>query len=414
MLALNRARDKRIVALSKANNELPLARDQALAALEVRTAFVASMSHAIRTPLSAILGVSEALLDKNLDRESTETVQTVLDCAVALRTIVNDILDISSQDNDSVQVRERAFNPSTLINDCLRLVQPDAANKQLKLKTMIDPTLPVQMLGDQSKIRQVLLNLIGNAVKFTAAGTVTVEAVLLSQSKDSTTLKFSVTDTGIGIATEDAPLLFTPFSRIEKSTKGIKGSGLGLAISKRLVDQMHGTIDFESKVDGGSRFWLVLSLKNSEPQPGQNTAALLAEQMSNENELLSGCRVLLVEDSRSISLLTLRQLAKLGIRADLAANGFEAIEKIQEGKFDIVLMDINLPDFSGCEVTAKIRQMEAEGKMATHVIIAVTAGGTAADQQEAMAVGMDDFLVKPVPTAKLKETIIRWLEARPA
>ncbi len=331
---------------------------------------------------------------------------------MALLAIVNEILDVSRLNSDFAEVEDKAFSPASLLSDCVRLVQPDVANKQLKITTTIDAKLPLLVLGNQSRIRQVLLNLIGNAVKFTAQGSVAVEAMLLSDCENLTTIEFTVADTGMGIAAEDAALLFTPFSRIEKSTKGIRGSGLGLAISKRLVDMMHGTIDFQSTAMGeGSRFQVVLTFKKTELLQQQYAGRLLPDA-PDERELLAGCRILIVEDSRVISMLTLRQLAKFDIEADLATTGREAIEKIQKSRFDVVLMDINLPDLSGCEVTARIRQLESQGKMQRHVIISVTAGGTAGDREEAMAAGMNDFLVKPVPTLKLKEAIVRWLEVR--
>jgi PAS domain S-box-containing protein len=409
MLALNRALNSRIAALSQANKELPLARDQALDALELRSAFVANMSHAIRTPLSGILGVSELMLDKPLDRSTAETVQTVLESAQALLSIVNDILDLSKLQDESVQLESEPFNPSTLVNDCVKLVQPGAASKQLKLTVVIDPGLPERVFGDQSRIRQILVNLLGNAVKFTATGEVSIGLSLLSQDDEVATLQFAVADTGIGIAPEDAALLFTPFSRVEKSTKGIKGSGLGLAISKRFVDLMEGTIEFESRKSGGSRFWFVLSLRKDAGIREQKKIAFSDLQRSAEAELLSSSRVLLVEDNPVISMLTLRVLGKFGVKVESVSTGRGAIEKVRSTAFDIILMDVNLPDISGYEATSRIRQIETERKGRKHVIIAVTAGAMSGDREKALEAGMNDYLAKPVHPAQLREALVRWL-----
>jgi PAS domain S-box-containing protein len=409
MLGLNRALNSRVAALSRANKELPLARDQALDALELRSAFVANMSHAIRTPLSGILGVSELMLDKPLDRGTSETVQTVLESAQALLTIVNDILDLSKLEYESVQLESEPFNPATLVTDCVKLVSPGAASKQLKLSVIIDSNLPERVFGDQPRIRQILVNLIGNAVKFTATGEVSIEAALLSQNDETARLQFSVADTGIGIAPDDAALLFTPFSRIEKSTKGIKGSGLGLAISKRFVDLMKGRIDFESRKSGGSRFWFEVSLKKVAEKREPKVMASLELHKSAEADLLSSSRILVVEDNPVISMLTLRLLAKFGARVESASTGRAAIEKVRSTAFDIILMDVNLPDINGYEVTSLIRQMESERKGRKNVIIAVTAGAMSGDREKALDAGMNDYLAKPVHPAQLRQTLLRWL-----
>lgn len=407
--------DTRVTALSQASKELPLARDQALEALELRSAFVANMSHAIRTPLSGILGMSELLLDKPLEPGTAETVETILESAEALLTIVNDILDLSKLQNEIVELECKPFNPSMLVNDCVKLIQPGAASRQLKLSVVIDPSLPERVFGDQSRIRQALLNLLGNAVKFTEAGEVSVEASLLFEDEESATLRFSVTDTGIGIAPEDSQLLFTPFSRIEKSTRGIKGSGLGLSISKRFVDLMQGKIEFESRKDGGSRFWFVLSLKKFQERSENDLDGRSNRAASTEAGLLSSIRVLVVEDNAVMSALTLRQLAKFGVKVESAATGQSAIEKMCATAFDIILMDVNLPDMTGYDVTARIRQMESGHPAYKHVnhrpvIIAVTAGAMRGDREKAIEAGMDDYLAKPVHPEQLRETLVRWLE----
>ncbi len=409
MTELNRQLDSRVAALSQANQELPAARDQALMALELRSAFVASMSHAIRTPLSGILGMSELLLDKNLDETTTETLQTIFESANALLTIVNDILDLSKLQQESMNQEHKLFNPSTLVRECIKLIQPGATNKQVELEISVDPQLPQSVVGDPARIRQILLNLLGNAVKFTAKGKVKIVVELLEQNEVEAIVKFAVEDSGIGIAPEEATYLFTPFARIEKSTKGIKGSGLGLAISKRFVALMQGKIDFESIKHGGSKFWFTLPLKKvASDLATSGSADAMAETL--DASLLAASKILVVEDNPLLSALAVRQLANFGIAAESAASGQAALEKIKETHFDLILMDVNLPDINGCEVTSMIRNLEVERKSRAHIIIALTAAAMVQDRERALEAGMNDYLSKPVQPRHLKETLLRWLK----
>ena len=422
MESLNRELDSRAEALSRANAELPLARDQAIEASVLRSSFVESMSHAIRTPLSGILGASELMLDKRLDRETYDSLKTVHESAQALLTIVNDILDLSKLEDELIYLESKPFRPSDLVHDCVKLVQPGAANKQLKLTVTIDAHLPEQVLGDQSKVRQILLNLLGNAIKFTAKGSVAVEVGQTDEDGSAATLRFSVKDSGTGIAPGDAPLLFTPFSRIEKSTKGIKGSGLGLAISKRYVDLMKGTIDFESTKNVGSTFWFAIPFIKVDSEGSLSDTTSNSKNKILEADLFRSGKVLVIEDNPVLSALTMKQLTRFGITADTAADGTTAIEKVKAADFDIILMDVNLPDISGYEVTQAIRQLEAESDETKaqshltkqkHIIVAMTAGAMTGDREKALEAGMDDYMAKPVETGKLRETLLYWLRQLP-
>lgn len=412
MKALNRELDLKIAQLSQANKELLTARDLALEAASLKTAFVANMSHALRTPLSGILGLSEFLLEKPLAADDREMVQTINTSADALLKIVNDILDLSKFDDDRLHVERRNFSPRTMIQDCLRLLKPAAVEKGLYVNFTVDPVVPDNVCADVHKIRQVLLNLIGNAIKFTKSGGVDLYVSLCDESDEAVTLQFAVTDTGMGIAPEYNHLLFNPFSRIEKVTRGIAGSGLGLAISKRFAQLMDGNLEFSSSVGRGSTF--VFSV------PVQRTSALVHAAGSGQPVLFQGmsadqlrnCRVLAVEDNGVLTFLVMRQLANFGVIADSASNGGEALEKARSNRFDIILLDVNLPDMNGYEVTEKIRQMETRLAGHRHVVIAMTAGAMARDRERALAAGMDDYLAKPVNAAQLKETLMRWMVTR--
>ena len=384
MKDLNRELDQRIGELSQANQELPIARDQALEASSLKSAFVANISHAIRTPLSGILGMSELILEKPLDNDTQETVATVHDSAVALLSIVNDILDLSRLEDGLAQLESKMFNPIDLITDCIKLVTPGAASKGIYLTISVDPRFPQQVYGDHSRVRQILLNLIGNAIKFTGSGRIGVDASLVSEDEKSCTVELSVTDTGIGIAPEDGHLLFTPFSRIEKSTRGIQGSGLGLAISKRFADLMRGKIQFESEKGKGSRFWFTVPFDKA-MSGEQLPVSIRTAPSSDWLELFAGCRVLSVEDNPVLSALIMRQLTNIGIAADFAMSGKEALEKVRSTKFDIVFMDINLPDINGYEITENIRAIEASLHGHRHIVIAMTAGAMSGDRERALS-----------------------------
>lgn len=368
------------------------------------------MSHAIRTPLSGILGMSELLLEQTLDSDTREVVKTVHESAQALLSIVNDILDLSKLGDELIHLDCKPFDPSVLVNDCVTLVQPGADNKLLKLTITIANNIPERVIGDQSRIRQILLNLLGNAIKFTAQGTIAVRLSLEHDDDTEATLQFSVVDTGPGIDKNDAPLLFTPFSRIERSTRGIKGSGLGLAISKRFVELMHGAIGFESEKELGSRFWFTLPLKKVASSAEASGGIRSKTQIARETESLMHRRVLVVEDNPVLSALTLRQLSKFNMIAQAVTNGGDAVRLAGDNDYDIILLDVNLPDISGYEVTQRIRQMESSRQGHRNIIIAMTAGAMSGDREKALEAGMDDYLAKPVHTAQLKDTLVCWLQ----
>ena len=410
MKALNRELDTRIKQLSQANQELLAARDQALEASSLKSAFVANMSHGLRTPLSGILGMSELILEKDLEPEIRDMAQTINASGEALLSIVNDILDLSKLEDDRLPVERQLFSPATLAQDCLKLIRPAALDKGLAVTLTLAPALPAQVYADATKIRQILLNLLSNAVKFTRNGNIDVIVSVRGNKHAATTLQYSVIDSGMGIASQDRHLLFKPFSRIEKSTRAIKGSGLGLAISKRFAELMNGTIKFESQENLGSRFSLAIPVETPDTDKVSAPAPAGARTPSKPGEGLRNCRILAVEDNGLLSALIMRQLANIGAKADSAMTGTQALEKVRDTEFDIILMDVNLPDMSGYEVTERLRQREdAAGKQ---IIIAMTAGTMAGDRERALEAGMNDYLAKPVRLTQLRDTLTRWMESK--
>lgn len=404
--ALNQELNKSFLELSRANEELQEARDQALEASAVKSTFACHVSHELRTALSGILGLSELLLQKPLESGLKEMVTTVDTSARALLTVINDILDLSDLESGRLCLQNLSFSPASLLSDCIKLMAPLAAEKMLKLELCLDSELPPCVTGDAARVKQILLNLLSNALKYTETGAVTVDAALVSQDSKIARIKFSVRDTGAGIAPAEQTLLFAPFSRLGEAKK-VGGTGLGLAISKSLTVLMGGEIGVDSVERSGSIFWFSIPFVTA---PGLQPVTRLDFEPAPavSMELLLRHLVLAVEDNPVLAELITRQLACIGIKADCVSSGREALPKALTGRYDIILLDVHLPDMSGYEVAKIIRQTEKDEHRPAKAIIALTAGAMIGDREKALQSGMDDYLVKPVSIADLRSMIVKW------
>jgi protein-histidine pros-kinase len=394
----------------KNTEEMRRERDRALDASNLKSQFVATMSHELRTPLNAIIASAELLSSTKLEERQRAFVETIDDSAEALLALISSILDFSKIEAGKLDLEARTFELEALVEGAAGVLAHQARQKGLRLHVHVDASIPGVLRGDADRLRQILLNLIANALKFTASGSVVVRAIPVETSSGHAVVRFEVEDTGIGIHPDVVPKLFEPFVQGDSSSsRRFGGTGLGLSISKRLAELMHGEIGVKSEPERGSLFWFTARFdRPSAAAASDPAAASPSARALDRTPMTSVRRVLVAEDNESLREILVHQFAQLGVPVTVVANGREAVDAVRRDDVALLFMDCHMPEMDGFAATRVIRANE-DGT-ARHVpIVAMTANAFREDRDACLAAGMDDYLAKPVRIADLRGMIDRWI-----
>ncbi|HTJ79049.1 MAG TPA: ATP-binding protein [Rariglobus sp.] len=394
-----------ITELKTTRRHLEIAREEAEAAGAAKSRFLAAMSHEIRTPMNAVIGMTALLRSTSLDAEQADCVDTIRTSGELLLTIINDILDFSKIDSGRLEFEQAPFLVAACVADAVDLLSAPAEAKGLVIRTEIKAGVPPCILGDITRVRQILVNLLSNAVKFTSNGTITVAVTSQTSANGAAELTFSVRDTGIGIPANRLDLLFLEFSQIDVSTtRRYGGTGLGLAISKRLSEMHGGRMWAESRYGEGSTFFFTIIAPIAE-SPSLPPASRHLDTFDTGFALRHPARILIAEDNQVNQKVASRTLEKLGYSPEIAANGLEALVALRRQPFDLVLMDVEMPEMDGLTAT---RALRAEfPRESQPVVAAVTAHALVGNREQYLDAGMDHYLTKPLRLADLTALLAR-------
>jgi len=370
------------------------------------------MSHEIRTPLNGVLGMAELMLEPaNSERDRQQFAQSILRSGQTLLTLLNDILDLSKVEAGKLVMAPQPFDPRELIDEIAGLYTEMARAQNIALRADWQGAARVLYRADPVRLRQMLSNLVSNAIKFTPSGEVVIVGRELRRSGDEAWLEFSVRDTGIGIAQDLMATIFEPFSQVDGSdARKFAGSGLGLSLVRGMARAMGGDMGVESSPGQGSRFWFLIPVGWEDLTQAAAQGAAQSTTAHQDGELLAGRHVLVVEDNETNRFVVKAMLDKLSIRVTEAADGSQALAVLGDGhQFDLVLMDCQMPVMDGFETTAALRKLEQERHWSRLPVVALTAGAFDTNRERCLAAGMDDFVTKPITRAMLRETLSKWL-----
>ena len=393
--------------------ELKAARDQAMEASRLKSQFLANMSHEIRTPMNGVLGAGNLLAATDLTDEQRAYVDILSSSGQALLTIINDVLDLSKIEAGRLELELSTFTLLDPFTEVVNLLAPQASAKNVRLSLNADADLPLSVVGDAGRLRQVVTNLVGNAVKFTDVGHVLVDVSAEKRSSGDIMLRCAVSDSGIGIAEQDIARLFAEFSQLDTSNaRRFGGTGLGLAISDRLVRLMNGEIGCTPNPGGGSTFWFTAPFALTRPDsPARTDVAVASTATPRGTAPASAPAILIVEDNETNALILTHMLKLLGYRSDTVSNGADALEAAARETYSTILMDCQMPVMDGFTTTRRLRSQFAGDPRIP--IVAITATATTEDQERCFAAGMDDYRPKPLIMDRLGAVLSRWAPLAP-
>ncbi|MGE5344103.1 MAG: ATP-binding protein [Candidatus Omnitrophota bacterium] len=405
---LGRRVQERTGELERAINEEKKAKDIAEKANKAKDQFLAKVSHDIRTPMNSINGFIKLLLQSELKPEQTEYLNIVNSSAHYLIGIINDILNFSKMESGQFEIRRSNFQLKKILNDIKNNFTQPANEKNIQFEIALLSNVPTSLYGDDIRLEQILNNLVGNAIRYTQEGKVRVEVSCIDKKSDNATILFKVSDTGKGIPREDRQRIFLPYEQLDKNktVDSRNGVGLGLTISQQLVNKMGGKIEVESEPGKGSKFFFSIPFEIHSNIVNDSTTKSIETKLIDLS-ILKKRHVLVVEDDRASQFLLKIILENAEISVDCANDGREAMEKIFRTPYDIILMDMGLPEISGPEVIIKVRQEKRFEKLP---IIAVTADAIVGNQQIYLDAGADDCLLKPIDTEILLSALVKWIE----